>query len=164
MQPSGYSTATLTASFPWVGQMYQLTALADETHAITIQTDGKQVVVKAPLAPLTRSDAERLQEDPMSLGTVRGRVETLSRRKNLSFNRYELTSDTAVMCYMDWDLEDKMRDVWGHIADVTGTVRRDAKTDRPISIRRVTTGGSRRRGRPRRLPPCPRRAQEHGPG
>ena len=124
--------------FPLHRQMYQLMALADETHAITIQTDGKQVVVKAPLAPLTRSAAERPQQDPMSLGTVRGRVETLSRRKNLSFNLYELTSDAAVMCYMDWDLEDKMRDVWGHIADVTGTVRRDAKTDRPVWIRRVT--------------------------
>ena len=31
-----------------------------------------------------------------------------------------------------------MRDVWGHIADVTGTVRRDARTDRPVWIRRVT--------------------------
>ena len=128
----------LDGEFPLHRQMYELMALADETHPITIQTDGKQVVAKAPIAPLTSSAAERPQEDPTSLGTVRGRVETLSRRKNLSFNLYELTSDTAVTCYMGWDLEDKMRDVWGHIADVTGTVRRDARTDRPVWIRRVT--------------------------
>ena len=67
-----------------------------------------------------------------------GRVETLSRRKALSFSLYELTTDMPVTCYTDPDLEDTMRDVWGHIADVTGTVRRDAGTDRPLWIRRVT--------------------------
>ncbi len=76
--------------------------------------------------------------DATSLGTVRGRVETLSRRRGLTFRLYELTTDSAVVCYMDPDLEDTMRGVWGHIADVTGTVLRDPKTDRPLWIRRVT--------------------------
>ncbi len=103
-----------------------------------IESDGRQVVVEASVAALTLPAAERLQQDVASFGTVRGRVETLSRRKALSFNLYELTTDTAVTCYTGPDLEDKMRDVWGHIADVTGTVRREAKTDRPLWIRQVT--------------------------
>ena len=40
---------------------------------------------------------------------------------------------------MDPEDEETMRNVWGQVADVTGTVRRDAKTDRPVWIRRVTT-------------------------
>ena len=56
--------------FPLHRQMYQLMALADETHAITIQTDGKQVVVKAPLAPLTRSAAERPQEVSLEVSAL----------------------------------------------------------------------------------------------
>ena len=124
--------------FPLHRQMHELMALANETHPIMIQTDGKQVVVEAPIAPLNPSVAGDPKEDPLSLGTVRGRVETLSRRRGLSFYLYELATDAAVTCYMDWDLEDTMREVWGRIADVTGSVRRDAKTDRPLWIRRVT--------------------------
>ncbi len=126
------------SEFPLHRQMHELMALANESHPIRIQTDGRQVVVEAPIAPLTPSVAEHPKEDPMSLGTVRGRVETLSRRRGLSFYLYELTTDAAVTCYMDWNLEDTMREVWGRIADVTGAVRRDAMTDRPLWIRRVT--------------------------
>ena len=126
-------------AFPLHRHMHDLLALADETHPVTIQTDGRKVVVEASVAPLVHSVVGQPAEDPMSLGTVRGRVETLSRRKGLRFNLYELTTDAAVTCYMDRDFEGKMRGVWGHVADVTGTVRRDARTDRPVWIRRVTS-------------------------
>ncbi len=119
-------------------QMHKLMALADESHPVTIQTNGNRVVVEAPLAPLRLSAADWQEEDPVSLGTVRGRVETLSRRRGLSFNLYELATNTAVTCYLDKALEDTMRDVRGHIADVTGAIKRDSRTDRPLWIRRVT--------------------------
>ncbi len=32
-----------------------------------------------------------------------------------------------------------MRDAWGHIADVTGVITRDADTGRPLALRRVTS-------------------------
>ena len=126
-------------ALPLHREMHGLMALADEDHPITIQTEGKQVVVKAPIPSLTLIAAEAPDEDVRSLGTVRGRVETLSRRRGLTFRLYELTTDSAVVCYMDPDLEDTMRDVWGQIADVTGTVLRDARTDKPLWIRRVTS-------------------------
>lgn len=124
--------------FPLHKQMYELMALANEAHPVTVQTNGKQVVVEAPLDPLALSETEWPEEDPRSIGTVRGRVESLSRRKGLSFNLYELSSNRAVKCYLSHDQEETMRDVWGHIADVTGTVGRDAKTDRPLWVRQVT--------------------------
>ena len=129
---------SLDRAFPLDREMHDLMALADENHPITIQTDSKQVVVRAPIPSLTLTAAEEPNEDMKSLGTVRGRVETLSRRRGLTFRLYELTTDSAVVCYMDPNLEDTMRGVWGHIADVTGTVLRDAKTDKPLWIRRVT--------------------------
>ncbi len=127
----------LDRAFPLHRRMHGLMALADESHPIAIQTDRTQVVVEARIPSLTLT-AEEPDVEARSLGTVRGRVETLSRRRGLTFRLYELTTDSAVVCYMDPDLEGTMRGVWGHIADVTGTVLRDPKTDRPLWIRRVT--------------------------
>ena len=60
--------------------MHDLMALADETHPVTIQAVGRQVITAAPLSPLAASPTvDPPQRDPVSLGTVRGRVETLSR-------------------------------------------------------------------------------------
>ena len=41
--------------------------------------------------------------------------------------------------YPQADHEDLLRDAWGHIADVTGVVTRDAGTGRPLAVRRVTS-------------------------
>lgn len=128
----------LDRALPLHREMHGLMALANESHPIAIQTDSKQVVVKAPIPSLTLTAAEEPDVEVRSLGTVRGRVETLSRRRGLTFRLYELTTDSAVVCHIDSDLEDTMRGVWGHIADVTGTVLRDPRTDRPLWIRRVT--------------------------
>ena len=119
-------------------QMRELLVLADDAHPIVVESGRQRVVVEASVAPLALPAADGWEQDATSLGTVRGRVETLSRRKALSFSLYELTTDTPVRCFVVPGLEDTMRDVWGHIADVTGTVRRGAGTDRPLWIRRVT--------------------------
>ena len=115
-------------------RMHKLMSLADDARPITVRANTKRVVAAAPLAPLSIAS----EENPISLGTVRGRVETLSRRQGFSFKLYELFTNAAVTCYWDSDHEEAMRNVWGRIADVTGTVRRDAKTDRPQTIRQVT--------------------------
>lgn len=124
--------------FPLHRQMHELLVLADDSHPIAIESDSNQVVVDMAIAPLVPSPVQAWEDDVTSLGTVRGRVETLSRRRALSFSLYELTTDAAVKCFMDSDLEDTMRGVWGQIADVTGTIRRDANSDKPLWIRRIT--------------------------
>ena len=86
--------------------MHDLMFLAYETHSIVIQADGEQAVIAAPPLPLASAAVDPLERDPVSFATVRGRVETLSRRRGLRFNLYELTTDTAVTYYMDRDLED----------------------------------------------------------
>lgn len=74
-----------------------------------------------------------------SLGTVRGRVETLSHLRGLHFSLYDLLDDAAVTCYPTSDMEAALRDAQGCLADVTGTVRRDPATGRPLSIRDITS-------------------------
>lgn len=119
-------------------RMHELLALADDDHPIKVESNDKRVVVDTAVAPFIPSLPQGWEDHVTTLGTVRGRVETLSRRNALSFSLYELTTDVAVRCFMDLDLEDKMRSVWGNIADVTGTVRRDTRTNRPLWIRNVT--------------------------
>ena len=72
-----------------------------------------------------------------SLGSVRGRVERLPQRNIPTFSIYELVNDRAVSCYPHPDYSAVVREAWGQIADVTGTITRDAATGRPLSIRRV---------------------------
>ena len=120
---------------PYLRLVRELTEVADENNRITFETTADKVVFIAPAS----IPADEVQgETTRSLGTVRGRVETLSHRSSLRFSLYELATDRAVLCHFDPDLEDKMRTVWGHIADVSGTVTRDAATGRPLNIRNVT--------------------------
>ena len=113
----------------------ELTDLADEKNRIILETADDDVIFTAPVnhVPVIAPQTTK------SFGTVRGRVETLSHRKGLRFTLYELTSDRPVSCYLQADDEDQMRDAWGHVADVTGVVTRDADTGRPLAVRRVTS-------------------------
>jgi len=58
---------------------------------------------------------------------------------SFKFNLYELTSDSAVQCYVSEEFEPQMRSLWGRIADVSGIVKRDVNTDLPVEIRSVTS-------------------------
>lgn len=121
---------------PLLRVVRDLTEVADEQNRVILETADDELIFTAPISPA------RLTAGPQttkSLGTVRGRVETLSHRKGFRFTLYELASDRPVSCYLQADHEDLMRDAWGHIADVTGVVTRDADTGRPLAVRRVTS-------------------------
>ena len=75
-----------------------------------------------------------------SLGSVRGRVERLPQPNTPTFSIYELVNDRAVSCSPHPDYAGVVREAWGRIADVTGTIPRDTETGRPLLIRRVTRG------------------------
>jgi hypothetical protein len=113
-----------------------LAGIASSKNPIIFETSEDDVLIKAPLPARPSMQPDR--QTTKSLGTVRGRVETLSHRKVLRFSLYELAHDRPVSCYLEPDHETLMRDAWGRIADVTGRVSRDALTGRPISIRGVT--------------------------
>jgi len=73
-----------------------------------------------------------------SMGALRGRVETLSRRRGLRFVLYDLLNDTPVSCYLSVGQEELMRDAWGRLVLVHGNVGRDAEQWRPEVMRQIT--------------------------
>ena len=113
-----------------------LTEIADELNRIILETADDDVIITAPVALARVTDGTQTTK---SLGTVRGRVETLSHRRGFRFTLYDLASDRPVSCYLRADHEDLMRHAWGHIADVTGVVTRDVETGRPLAVRGVTS-------------------------
>ncbi len=116
-------------------RMYRLAQLADAAHPMVFATDGKQVDVRERVILESFDGAKQ----HVAYGTLRGRVETLSRHKKLNFRLYDSSTGAAVICYMAPDSEETMRDVWGHIADVTGAISRDSDTDTPRSVRGITS-------------------------
>ena len=72
-----------------------------------------------------------------AIGTVTGRVQTLSNRAGLRFNLYESIFDKAVACYLTQGQEESMREAWDRRARVSGRVSREAVTGRPIAIRQI---------------------------
>lgn len=122
-------------TFPLHRQMYQLAQLADEAHPLAIATDGEQVEIQESISLKGFEGPKQY----VTFGTLRGRVETLSRHQQLNFRLYESSTGHSVICHMNPDTEETMRDVWGYIADVTGTISRDSDTDRPRSMKSITS-------------------------
>jgi len=69
--------------------------------------------------------------------SVKGSVETLSKRKKLSFTLWDSLFDKPISCYFKEGQEDIMRDSWGRRAIVSGKVGRRIETGRPIVVRDV---------------------------
>ena len=64
-------------------------------------------------------------------------MQTLSNRSGLRFNLYDNIHDRAVACYLEPGQEDRMRQAWGRMARVSGTVSREESTGNPTVIRRI---------------------------
>ncbi len=72
-----------------------------------------------------------------SIGAISGRVQTLSNRGSLRFNLYDTIHDKAVACYLQPGQEELMREVWGRLARVSGTVSRETNSGQPVTIRQI---------------------------
>ena len=72
-----------------------------------------------------------------SHGTIKGIIQTLSKRKKLYFTIWDSMFDRPVNCYLKEGQEETMRNVWGKRAIVSGKVGRQAETGKPVVIRDV---------------------------
>ena len=73
-----------------------------------------------------------------SIGSVKGRVQTLTERGSLRFTLFEYLRDRAVSCYLAEEQRELATSFWGKNVIVSGTVTRDRSTGRPLTIRRIT--------------------------
>ena len=123
-------------ALPMTRYLTKLQGLASHDQPVLIDCAG----VAVEFAPVETAEFSLTNDDHHSaLGTIRGRIEMLSQRRGLHFSLYDLVYDLAVSCFPAKDMESTMRDAWGQVADVTGTVKRDPATDRPRSIRDITS-------------------------
>lgn len=68
-------------------------------------------------------------------GSIEGRVETLTSRRGLGFTLYDLLHDRAIRCHLEPEQADVVRDAWDRRVIVSGWVRRDPISGRPVMIK-----------------------------
>jgi hypothetical protein len=122
------------------------TLLNGRVTSVRLETAEQDYTVYSPqtTAAILPTDIPRAG----AYGAVEGRVQTISNRGGLRFTLFDLLEDKAVSCYLEEGRQGIMTDVWGRIAVVEGWVKRDGRTGRPRSIRRVRAITLKGDGRP----------------
>lgn len=100
-------------------------------RSIRIETDDKDVELHSPKAP------PNLDEGTISIGSVQGRVQTLTETRGLRFVLYEHLSGRPVSCYLIAGHEEQMREIWGRMVVVEGEVRRETLSGAPTTVRHI---------------------------
>lgn len=115
----------------------EATALTDvldgRISSIRFETPERDVIITGKPSVGLRPGAVQY-----SLGTVKGTVQTLTMRRGLKFTLYDALFDKAVSCYLTEEQQERMREVWGKRAAVSGRVGRDPQYGRPMVVRDVT--------------------------
>lgn len=106
-----------------------------DIESVMFETAEADALVRASGSDVTIELSRRVE----AFRSVQGRVEVLSRRRNLRFTIWYTVFDWPVTCYLTPGGEELMRDAWGRIAQVEGWISRDAETGRAISARRITS-------------------------
>lgn len=99
--------------------------------AIRFETSAKDIIVT------NKPIGGEITQIKYTWSSIKGIVETISKRKKLSFTLWDSLFDKPVSCYFKEGQENIMRDVWGRTVIVSGRVGRRTDTGRPIVIRDV---------------------------
>jgi len=96
--------------------------------AVRLRTEDAEAEIVQRIEPPEGGGANH------SFGEVRGTVETLQRRRRRRFALYDELFDQKVICRLRPSQEDMMRQFWGKEVVVTGEIRWDARSGRPIEV------------------------------
>ncbi|MCL4254533.1 MAG: hypothetical protein KJ043_12245 [Anaerolineae bacterium] len=105
-----------------IGEHVTAVRLGTETDEVILYGMGKMPSVK----PL------------YSLGTVKGRVQSMSNRASLRFTLYDALFDKPITCFIQDDQQLDLTQYWDKWVYVTGRITRQPDTGQPIHIREVT--------------------------
>jgi len=103
--------------------------------SVRFETIEKDVEIFASARGLKQMNMAKLPEG--SFGAVRGRVQSMTSRRQLRFTLYDLIDDRAISCYLSPGSENIMREAWGKTAMVEGSVRRDPESGHATTVRGV---------------------------
>lgn len=105
--------------------------IADTSQYIRLATADDEFILSQ------KGDSDNDSGSFVSIGSVTGRIQSLSSRGSLRFNLYDSVFDKAVVCFLSPGEEDRMREIWGQRARVSGRVYREPLGARPVSIRGI---------------------------
>lgn len=105
--------------------------LDDKVTSIRLETTNHDYLISGKVKD-GKSEAIKY-----TYGTVKGTIETLTKRKQLSFYLWDSLFDKPVHCYIKEGEEDNMRFAWGKKAVVSGKVGRQPETGKPLIVREV---------------------------
>ncbi|MFC1928124.1 hypothetical protein ACFLWC_03685 [Chloroflexota bacterium] len=109
-----------------------ISILDNRITSVRFETPEKDIVIVSK-----PKDGIQEAQIKYAWSSVKGTVETLSKRKKLSFTLWDSLYDKPVSCYFKEGQEDIMRNTWGRRAIVSGKVGRRTETGRPVVIRDV---------------------------
>lgn len=109
----------------------EIRTFAETVEAVRLQT------AEADYTVVTGSNSTVPPKLAVSIGSVTGRIQTVSNRGRLRFNLYDSIFDKAVGCYLQSGQEELIREAWGRRASVSGRVTREADTGRALAVRNI---------------------------
>lgn len=99
--------------------------------SVGFTTDEVQIILDTPI----KEEKEITQYH--RLGVIKGVVETIIGRPKVRITIYDALFDKAVTCHLESDQREMARNVWGKKVAVTGLIKRDQATGRPIEVREI---------------------------
>jgi len=117
-------------------------SVIDRVTAITQVINGRISAVRfqtsrVDTAVYARLGGRHRNPNLAAFGMVKGRVETLKRRKKLEFTLYDDVLDKPITCSITPEQEEVVRDIWGKRVTVTGLVERDPEHGYPRSVKEI---------------------------
>lgn len=126
---------TLTNDYPVIQAVTGLRRLINgRITSIRFETDEKKYTIKKH----TIFTPTKVYWDTETFGGARGRVQSISDRQYLHFTLFDYNDDHPIACSSLETLKEEMRNAWGKLAYIEGTVIRDKETDLISSIGNIT--------------------------
>lgn len=102
--------------------------------SVVFQTNDEDI----PVASRYNPHANLIHKPKVSIGTLKGRIDTLGRRRGVRFTLYDTLFDKPIPCFLPEGREDMVRNFWGRKVIVSGRISRDGETGKPYAIRNIT--------------------------
>lgn len=126
---------TLTNDYPVIQAVTGLRRLINgRITSIRFETDEKKYTIKKH----TIFAPTKTYWDTETFGGARGRVQSISDRQYLHFTLFDYNDDHPITCSSLETQKEEMRNAWGKLAYIEGTVTRDKETDLISSINNIT--------------------------
>ncbi len=116
-------------------------AFLDGPNSLVLLSDRTEIMVDPVISHASLRMTATSPPYFEAMGTVIGKLQSLTSRKALKATVYDSINDRAVRCVLSESDHEKARDLWDTEVVVEGVIRRDPRSGRPISIRKIRNIG-----------------------